>query len=87
MEYFQFGAHSILSLINLEQEFQRILPFCYITLLHAINHFILLSGLVYTMCIIGNMYYNKRIHFDTCHFGKQVQIKKQGYYNRQMYLF
>ncbi|CAH7314854.1 unknown_gene_12079 [Phodopus roborovskii] len=57
------------------------------TLLHVFNHFNLLSARLQAMCIIGYMYCNKKIHFDTCHFSKQVQGKKGEYYNRQMYLF
>lgn len=62
-------------------------PLCCITLWHAFNHFNLLSARLQAMCIIGYMYCNKKIHFDTCHFWKQVQGKKGEYYNRQMYLF
>lgn len=62
-------------------------PLCCLTLWHAFNHFNLLSAHLQAMCIIGYMFCNKKIHFDTCHFGKQVRGKKGEYYNRQMYLF
>uniref|UniRef100_A0A8C2QCX9 Uncharacterized protein n=1 Tax=Cricetulus griseus TaxID=10029 RepID=A0A8C2QCX9_CRIGR len=72
----QFGAHTVVNS-----------PLCCFTLLHSFNHFNLLSARLQAMCIIGYMYCNKKIHFDTCHFRKQVQGKKGEYYNRQMYLF